>query len=83
METLDSPFDEATFAEHGYPTQESSFAAEYALIDGTPGVSDLSVNLHTHTLDMKDESVYYNAKGSPSIISVIMPGIFNPEIFLK
>ena len=57
LKTLEYPFNEETYAEHGYPTQSDTFTAQYALFDEMGSFSPKIVSLHAHTLEMTDETV--------------------------
>ena len=78
MKTMLYPFDEAVYAEHGYPTQPASVSDPYAVSDGSVTAIDLSATIDSHSLDMTDTDVNLTTINGPPEIYTTLSGIFNP-----
>ena len=83
MKTLEFPFDEETYAAHGYPTPPASYLTQFDAVSSSLTSTEQSKVIEDHILEMTDETLNFTSfEGTPST-HVTMAGILNPQMYLK
>ena len=83
MKTLEFPFNEETYAEHGYPTPPASYLTQFEAVSSSVTSTEQIKILEDHILEMTDETLNFTSFESTPSTHVTMPGIFNPQMYLK